>query len=372
MSETAVASTQAQPASDGFAPHFVPDDKPVPQRPANNLQAGATAKPQGFASKMVESADKVAHELGVDTSANDIADGKDPNAVPDHDPLGDAEIEIAPGQRRKRSEIARELAAYKTMQAKQKEFERGSHAKMQQAAEVRKQAEAQLAQAQDAIAIRQRLEHLLSSGADEDAILREFGRDPEKYWQSKLEKQYADLQKTPEQRHTEALEARENAIRQREQQYEQQEKQKQEQVRQYQQEQATNNTAQQLSQAFMQAADTHGLPKTALTIQRFANLMASANASNINVTMEQLGSQVRDMYKQETIAMLENLSEDDGFQSLPKTVQDKIRRSMLAKLGQPTASAQAPGQASPKTKQARPMSTAEYNAYISNLRTKGG
>lgn len=321
---------------------------------------------------MVDAADSIAKELGVDTSAVDRADGRDSQSVPDYDPLGEEELEIAPGKRVKRKEIAQQLAQYEQLQKKQKEFERASHQRMQQAAEQRKQADAQLAQAQEAIQIRARLEHLVSSGADEDAILREFGKDPDKYWQSKLERQYQDLQKTPEQRQMESLQAREHAIRQREMAFQQQEQQKQEQVRKYQEEQATNNQAQQLSQAFMQTADKLQLPKTALTIQRFANLMASANQAGIDVSMEELGSKVRDMYKQETIEMLERLSDDDGFQQLPKTVQDKIRRSMLAKLGNPTATISVAGPAVPRTKQARAMTTAEYNEYINKLRTKGG
>lgn len=360
-----VASSVPSPSESAFAPHFVPVD----DAPRATPVSAQPQKQQGFASKMVDAAERVSNELGVDTSAVDQADAQQ---AEEPDPLGDSELEIAPGKRVKRKEIAAQLAQYEALQKKQKDFERASHQRMQQAAEQRKQADAQLAQAQEAIQIRARLEHLMQSGADEDTILREFGKDPDKYWQSKLEKQYQDLQKTPEQRQLESLQAREHAIRQREQQIQQQDQQRQEQVRKFQENQAVEQQANHLSQSFMQTADSLGLPKTALTIQRFANLMASANQAGVNVTMEQLGSKVREMYKQETLEMLERLSDDDGFQTLPKTVQDKIRRSMLAKLGNPSATAPAAAPAMLRTKPAKMMSTAEYNNYVQQLRTKGG
>jgi hypothetical protein len=271
----------------------------------------------------------------------------------------------------KRKELAAQLAQFEQLQKKQKDFERASHAKMQEAAEIRKQTQVQLSQAQEAIQIRARLEHLVQSGADEDTILREFGRDPDKYFQSRIERQYQDLQKTPEQRQQEQFEQREHALRQREQALQHEHQEREERVRQYQQEQQTNATVQQLSQAFMQQADKLRLPRSALTIQRFANLMSAAEQAGIPVTMEQLGAQVKAQYREETIAALEHMEADEDFQALPKTFQDKYRRSMLAKLGHQPASS-TPGVTSPKTRQQQPMSTADYNDYINKLRTKGG
>lgn len=361
-----------------FAPHFVADADLPPQtpqaQPKKQVSSGKPSQSGGFESQFVDAANKVSKELGVDTSANDLADnnGYNDGYNAEPDPLGDAELEISPGKRIKRQEIAQKLAQFEVLQKKQKEFERASHQRMQQAAEQRKQADAQLQQAQQAIQIQQRLQHLLESGADEDTILREFGRDPDKYFQSKIERQYQDMQKTPEQRQLEAFQQREHAIRQREEQIQREHQQREEQVRQYQAKQAVDNHVAQLSQAFMQTSDKLGLPKTALTIQRFANLMSAAEQSGIQVSMDQLGEQVRQLYKQETISMLENLSNDEDFQALPKSFQDKYRRSMLSKLGNQSASVPAPTQAAPRTRQQRSMSTAEYNAYVSQLRTKGG
>lgn len=367
MAETSAPSTA--PPQQAFAPHWNPavEEVHAPKPVAPQRQSKSPPATKSFESQFTDSVARVSEELGVDTSAVDQADAA--REPVEHDPLGEAEIEVSPGKTVKRSEIAAKLKEYESIVKKQKDFERASQARMREAAEMRKAAESDRGAAAQALHIQQRLQQL--ANADDATILREFGRDPDKYVQSQIEQQYQNLQKTPEQRRNEEFEAREHALRQRENQWQAQ----QEAIKAQQEAQANetqvNQHAQQLSADFMKSADALNLPRTGLTIQRYANAYSAALAAGHSPTMDQIGAVVRDMYRSETFSMLEALSDNDGFQTLPKTVQDKIRKSMLAKLGNSPAR-QEPGQVQPRTRKERPMSTAEYNAYISNLRTKGG
>ncbi len=347
--------------NDGWAPGW--------RQPTGNQGSAAPKAPKSYNEAFGQAADAIAEDLGLNTAQpkpqQKQAKPKE-EAQEEVDPHADLELEIAPGKRLTRKEIAKQFAEFQALQKKHAELEKGSGQKFRLAAEQQKQAQAQLAQAQQALQIKQRLEEVVSKN-DEKALLAEFGIDPDKLKQKWIEEAYADAQKSPEQREIDRLKVYEQELAQhkRNQQLEAQKQQQLEQERKTQE--STNKLAGNLSQNMMATADKMGLPKTGLTIQRMANVLAGAQAKGIDPTWEQLGNAVKQQQDQEIVSRFDAMTVED-FRKFPQATREKIRKFFLQEVQGPgpTPQGSAP---QPRQKQQKQMSTAEYNAFVNNLRS---
>ena len=335
-------------------------------------QSPATApKAPSFGEAINSAADDIAKDLGLDTSQP-----KQPQkakAEPEaEDPNGDDELEFAPGKRVKRKELAKRLTEFEALQKKHAELERGSGQKFREAAEQRKLAEKQLADAKQAMFVKERLETVMREANEKqnpDLILQELGIDPQAYAQKKMEQAYADSQKSPEQREIDRLKAYEQQVAeyQRQQHLEAQKRQQAEQERQS--TEATQKLAGNLSQSMMATADKMGLPKTALTIQRMANLLAGAQAKGLDPTWQQLGEATHKQYLDDASQLFETMSYEDFHAKISQKTREKIRQFFLQKAtGSSPTQPQGSSAPQPKAKPQRALSAQEYNDYVNQLR----
>lgn len=353
------SNTPQTDGNDGWAPGWR-----APAEPSAPAKA-----PKSYNEAFGQAADAIAEDLGLDTSKaqpRQQAKAKPKEAPEEVDPEGDLELEFAPGKKLSRKEVAKQLTEFQALQKKHAELEKGSGQKFRQAAEQAKQAQAQLAAAQQALQIKQRLEEVVGKN-DPDLLLREFGIDPDGYRQAAIEKAYADAQKSPEQREIDRLKVYEQELAQHKRQQQLDEQKQQQQAKERQAQESTNKLAGNLQQGMMATADKLGLPKTALTIQRMANALAGANAKGIDPTWEQLGQAVKDQQFTETAQLFDSMTVED-FQRLPQPTREKIRQFYLQAVQGPSSNPQGSAP-QPRQKPQKQMSTAEYNAFVNNLRT---
>ena len=361
MAESAqpVAPTtqDASNSNDGWAPGWKQNDS-VPAQ---------GSKPKSFSEAVSASADAIAADLGLNTAEAQKTKKQPEQQEPD-DPNGDDELEFAPGKRVKRKELAKQLADADKLRKEHEALKSGSGKAFREAAEQRKQAEAQLQAAQRAMQIEERLRSVVSKN-DEAALLQEFGIDPEKLKQKWIQQAYEDSQKSPEQREIDRLKAYEQQVAEYKQQQQVEAQKHQETQRQQQQQQATNQAAQNISKAMMATADKMGLPKTSQTIQRMANLLAGARERGLDPTWEQLGQAAHDQWVGEVPQVFETMSYEDFHKKVPQKIREKLRSFFLqqAQGPSPTAS-QGASAPQPRARQQKQLSAQEYNEFVNNLR----
>lgn len=363
MSEN--ATTQAPEAAPEQQSIFAPswDSSNAPTAPKRN------AKPKTFDEKVGEQAAAIAQDLGLDTRQDAAQLQKQPAQQDEIDPLSDAELEIAPGQKLKRGEVAKKLTEAQALEKRYKELESLSGTKLREAAAARKQADQQLQAAQRALQIQQELQRVLASG-DPDELLRAVGYDPEKVRQQAIERAWRESQMSPEQREIERLKSyeQENARLKNEQQ--ERVRQQQEFVQRQQKEQATNQAAQNLSKAFVSTAQQMNLPQTALTMQRFANMLSGARQRGLDPTFAELGQAVQAQYAEDVVGFLDSLSAEDFAEKIPPKTQQKLRQFFLRQTGNaaaPTGSLPSGPQA-PRQRQQKYTGIADYNQFLETFR----
>ena len=348
------ATTQEQPSV--FAPSWEISTRNQPE----NTPPSRTSFEQQFS----QSADRIAGELNLNTQQQPQQQAQ----VEPTDPLAESELEISPGKKFKRGEVAKKLIEAQELEKKYKHLESMSGTKLRQAAEAKKQADAVIAQAQRALQVEQELQKILASG-DPDQLLRAVGYDPERVRQQAIERAYRDSQLSPEQKEIERLksfEAENQRLRKVE---EQRHQQIQQQQMMQQQEAATNQAAQNLSKAFTATAEQMKLPKSALTIQRFANLLAGAQARGLDPTFSDLGQAVHKQYVDDVVSFLDNIEPEEFIKHIPTKTQQRLRQFFLKQAGNAAApTAQASGPQAPRQRQQKPMRISEYNSFIDTLR----
>lgn len=338
---------QEQPA---FAPSW--DTSHAPATPTKSFE-------QAFE----QSADRISNELELDTRKQDQPQAKQKQEA--KDPLEEAELEIAPGKKLKRGEVAKKLSQFEELEKKHKNLESLSGTKLREAAQARKQAEAQLQQAQRALQIESELTKIIGTG-DPDQVLRALGFDTEAYRQRAIEQAYRESQMSPEQREIERLRSYEQENARLRQDQETRQKQVQEYQAKQQKDQATNQAAQNLGKAFQQTAEHMKLPKTGLTIQRFANALSGANQRGLDPTMQELGEAVHQQYVGDVVSFLDELTPETFTKHIPSKTQQKLRQFFLQQTGAAAPIAQASGPPATRPKQ-KYTGVADYNQFIDQL-----
>jgi hypothetical protein len=363
---------QVQPAAPATQDPSNTNDGWAPGWKQNESIPSQGSKPKSFGEAFNAAADDIAVDLGLDTAKGERPPKQETKAEPE-DPNGDDELEFAPGKRVKRKELAKRLADSEKLLKEHEELKRGSGKAFREAAEQRKQAESQLQAAQQAMQIKSRLEQLVQGEKDPKALakklLAEFGFNPDEVKQQWIEEAYTDSQKSPEQREIDRLRAYEQQVAEFKRQ-EQQQAQKHQQDEQTRQQQAqTNQFAQNLSKNMMATADKMGLPKTAQTIQRMANMLAGAKERGIDPTWEQLGQAVKQQWAAEVPMLFDSMSYEE-FHKLPNKTREKIRSFFLRQAQGPSSNASQEVSA-PQPRAAKPqkqMTAQEYNEFVNNLR----
>jgi hypothetical protein len=280
-----------------------------------------------------------------DTTQADTLSGSAPDetqaAVSEPATNDDPEFELDEGLKLKKSEL-RDLVK------RRKEMDRGANERFQEAAKLRKEAEAERAQAQ-----------ALVSGLSKDtkAALRAAGIDPIKFAEQALAEALEEHQLTPEQKRLRELEAREKAR-------EEEEAQRKADADAQQEAQAVDYFTDQLSGAFLGALQSLKLPDddlpeaVARMSQRFEALMDAGEPIDVMAIAED----VRDRMFAAPKHRFQSLSDEELLRQYPEEAE-RFRKALL-KQTQTTKQPATTAARDPMPKPKKGLTRAELEARI--------
>ncbi len=262
------------------------------------------------------------------------------NAVSAQPTIEDVEIELDEGMRFKKSELRDRIR-------RQKELEKGSYERFQQAAQIRKQTESLIQQAKE----------------DPAGFLRQTGIDPEEFAKSFIQDRVKYYEMTPEQRELQELKQK---LQQTEEEKRLSKEQQEKQVYQQQVEQYQQYFDQQFSQAMQQVS----LPKTAGAVKRMAEKLEVYLQDGVPVSVLDVAREVKQDYIDEYQSTLSEWDDESFGKVFSGKIRERSRNSLVKDVKSPinrNQSNQQRSQTSFNRKAKEPLGLTDLNKKFEQL-----